>query len=148
MINNLLRRAGSLSSSRRALVLWSCLTLAAGAGCSDDETTGPAAASPTQSGANVPETVIAGSSVGIEVTARTEDGVSLTTGGAVVAGTVTGANPGELFATDNENGTYTLGYAPANSGTDIISITLNEEEIGDSPYEVTVTALPTNLRRR
>ena len=148
MINKFLRRAGNLAPSRRALILWSCLSIAAGSGCNDDEATGPAAVSPSQSGATVPEQIIAGSAIGIEVQARTENGQSVTTGGAVVAATVTGANPGELFATDNGNGTYDLSYAPANAGTDVISITLNEEEIAESPFTVDVTAPPTTLRRR
>jgi hypothetical protein len=149
MINRFLRRAGTLAPSRRALILWSCLSLtAAGVGCNEDETTGPAAASATQSGAIVPQTIIAGFTIQIEVQARTENGVNMTTGGAVVAGTVTGANPGELFGTDNANGTYSLSYGPVNPGTDTISITLNDEEIGESPFTVTVTAPPTALRSR
>ena len=88
--------------------------VAAGAGCSNDEATGPAAASATQSGATVPEQLTAGSAIEIEVQARTEGGQSMTTGGAVVAGTVTGANPGDLFGSDNANGTYSLSYGPAN----------------------------------
>lgn len=147
MINKFLRRAGNLAPSRRALILWSCLSVAAGVGCSDDDATGPAAASATQSGATVPEQLIAGSAIEIEVQARTENGQTMTTGGAIVAGTVTGANPGELFGRDNSNGTYNLSYAPANVGTDEISITLNEEAIQGSPFTVTVTAPPTTLRR-
>jgi hypothetical protein len=116
--------------------------VAAGAGCSDDEATGPAAASATQSGATVPEQLTAGSAIEIEVQARTEGGQSMTTGGAVVAGTVTGANPGDLFGSDNANGTYSLSYGPANAGTDVITITLNEEEIDGSPFTVNVTAPP------
>ena len=148
MINKFLRGARNLAPRRRALILWSFLSVAAGAACSDEETTGPSAASPEQSGATVPEQLIAGSAIGIEVQARTENGQSMTTGGAVVAATVTGANPGELFATDNGDGTYDLNYAPANAGTDVISITLNEEEIAESPFTVAVTAPPTTLRRR
>jgi hypothetical protein len=148
MINTFLRRAASPAPSRRALILLSCLSLAGVAGCSEDETTGPAAASPAQSGAVVPETILAGSAIEIEVQARTENGQSMTTGGAVVSATVTGANPGELFSTDNANGTYTLNYAPANAGTDVITITVNGEEIADSPFTVTVTVPPTSLRSR
>ncbi|HEY7482166.1 MAG TPA: filamin/ABP280 repeat domain-containing protein [Gemmatimonadales bacterium] len=149
MINDFLRRAGSLAPRRRAWILWSCLSIAAaGVGCKDDEATGPAAASASQSGATVPATIMAGTSIEIEVQARTEDGQNMTTGGAVVAGTISGANPGELFGTDNGNGSYTVSYSPVNEGTDQISITLNDEQIGDSPFTVTVTAPPTALRSR
>jgi hypothetical protein len=147
MINNFLRRAGGLAPSRQALILWSCLSLAAaGTGCKDDETTGPEAASPSQSDATVPENITAGTSIEIEVQARTEDGQNMTTGGAVVAGTITGANAGPLFGTDNGNGSYTINYTPVNAGTDNISITLNDEEIGESPFTVNVNAPPTALR--
>jgi hypothetical protein len=142
MINKFLRRAGNLGPSRRALILWSCLSVAAVAGCGDDETTGPASAAADQSGATVPEQLNAGASITIEVQARTEDGQNMTTGGAIVAGTITGANPGDLFGTDNANGTYSLAYGPANPGTDVITITLNEEEIEGSPFTVTVTEPP------
>jgi hypothetical protein len=141
-----LRSARKLVPSRRALILWSCLCVAA-AGCKEDETVGTAAASASESGATVPETIIAGSAIGIQVEARDENGQSMDGGGAIVAATITGANPGELFATDNANGTYTLNYAPANAGTDVITITINEEEIADSPFTVEVTAPPTALRR-
>jgi hypothetical protein len=50
------------------------------------------------------------------------------------------------FGTDNGNGSYTLNYSPVNPGTDMISITLNEEEIGESPFTVTVNPLPTTRR--
>jgi len=101
---------------------------------------GPGPVSAPQSTATVPPGN-AGSVTTIAVQARDVFGNSLTTGGSVVAATVTGANAGAVVTVvDNLDGTYTGTYTPTATGTDNIAITLGGVAIGGSPYTSIVTA--------
>src|SRR5690606_3650302 len=93
----------------------------------------PGAASAGQSTAVVPGGT-AGSVTTITVQAKDANGNNLTTGGATVAGSVTGANTATPAVVDNGDGTYTLTYTPTTSGTDNVAITLNGNAISGSPY--------------
>ncbi|HEU4641454.1 MAG TPA: filamin/ABP280 repeat domain-containing protein [Gemmatimonadaceae bacterium] len=100
---------------------------------------GGGGASASQSTATVPNGT-AGSATTITVQARDQNGVALTTGGATVVVTVSGANSATPAVTDNNNGTYTASYTPTKSGTDQVAITLNGTPISGSPYASTVVA--------
>lgn len=133
------------ATSRRKFLEWSGVTLAVSAvacGDDDDGTTGPPGpASAADSTATVPATVATGSPVTITVQAKDAGGRNLTSGGAAVAATITGANAaGPISAVDNGDGTYTISYTPANAGTDTVAVTLGGEAIGGSPFTVTVTS--------
>ncbi|HET6578293.1 MAG TPA: ferritin-like domain-containing protein [Gemmatimonadales bacterium] len=137
------------ATSRRKFLEWSGVTLAvAVVGCGDDDNgmTGPGAVSAADSTATVPATVAGGSAVTITVQAKDAGGRNLTSGGAAVAATVTGANSaGPISAVDNGDGTYTLTYTPANTGSDAVAITLNGTAISGSPFTVTVTSEAVSL---
>jgi len=95
---------------------------------------GAGALSPANSTATVPSGSV-GSATSIRVWARDEYGNALTSGGAEVAVTVSGANnPGALSVTDWGNGTYTARYTPTSAGTDRVAITMNGSPIGGSPF--------------
>jgi hypothetical protein len=133
-----------MTTDRRQFLTWSGMTLAAiAAACTDNNDGGsgpPGPVSPEDSTATVPATVVTGAEVTITVQAKDASGRSLTTGGATVAATITGANAGgPITATDNGNGTYTITYTAANEGTDVIAITLNGTPISGSPFTVTVS---------
>ncbi len=100
----------------------------------------PGAPSAAQSLATVPPSGTAGSATAISVQARDQYGNPVTTGGAVVAVSVTGANTATPPVTDQGNGTYTASYTPAATGTDNIAITLGGSPVGASPYSSTVGA--------
>ncbi|HEU4641456.1 MAG TPA: filamin/ABP280 repeat domain-containing protein [Gemmatimonadaceae bacterium] len=97
------------------------------------------AANAAQSTATVPNGA-AGAATTITVQARDQNGVALTTGGATVVVSVSGANSATPTVTDNGNGTYTAQYTPTRSGTDQVAITLNGSAIGGSPYTSNVVA--------
>jgi adhesin/invasin len=100
----------------------------------------PPTADASQSTATVPDG-FAGSPTTITVQARSTTGATMTTGGDVVAVSVSGANPvGPLSVTDNGNGTYTASYTPQVSGTDQVAITLNGAAIAGSPFTSNVSA--------
>jgi hypothetical protein len=101
---------------------------------------GPGPVSAPQSTATVPPGN-AGSVTTIVVQARDAFGNNLTTGGSVVAATVTGENAAAVVTVvDNLDGTYTGTYTPVTTGTDSLTITLDAIEIGGSPYTSVVTA--------
>lgn len=138
------------ATSRRKFLHWSGVTIAVAAvGCGDDDDngTGPAGpASPPDSTATVPTTAAVGTGVTITVQAKDADGGNLTTGGATVTASVTGANPsGPIAATDNGDGTYTITYTPANAGTDSVAITLNGAAISGSPFSITISEQAVSL---
>jgi Ferritin-like domain/Filamin/ABP280 repeat len=133
------------ATGRRKFLEWSGVTLAVAAiGCGDDDDDGPAGpggpASAADSTATVPASAAVGAPVAITVQAKDAEGRNLTTGGATVAATVTGANSaGPIAAVDVGNGAYTLSYTPTNAGTDAVAITLDGEPISGSPFTVTVS---------
>ncbi|HEV2179948.1 MAG TPA: invasin domain 3-containing protein, partial [Gemmatimonadaceae bacterium] len=86
-------------------------------------TVNPGAADAAHTTATVPAGS-AGSLTTIPVQAKDANGNNLTSGGATVAGSVTGANTATASVTDNGNGTYTLTYTPSVGGTDAVAITL------------------------
>jgi hypothetical protein len=82
-----------------------------------------------------------GGATNIVVQARDKGGNPLTSGGATVVVTVSGANnAGALDVTDQDNGTYTASYSPVAAGTDYIAITVDGTPIGGSPFTSTVGA--------
>jgi hypothetical protein len=101
-------------------------------------TVGVGAASPANSAATVPPGAV-GSPTAIVVQARDGGGNPLTSGGATVVVTVSGANnPGALTVTDRGDGTYTASYIPTAVGTDHVAITMNGTPISGSPFTSTV----------
>jgi hypothetical protein len=83
----------------------------------------------------------AGNPTTVVVQAKDQFGNNLTTGGAVVELTITGANnPGLIAAADNLDGTYTATYTPTATGTDDIAITLDGTAISGSPYTSVVSS--------
>ncbi len=100
----------------------------------------PPTADASQTTAQVPNGV-AGTATVITVQTRDVTGAAMTTGGAFIAVSVTGANnPGGLAVTDNGNGTYTASYTPLLTGVDQVDIRLGGTPIGGSPYTSTVVA--------
>ena len=100
---------------------------------------GAGSVSPANSTATVPSGSV-GSATSVVVRARDENGNALTSGGATVVVTVSGANnPGALTVTDRSDGTYTAGYTPTAAGTDQVTITIEGTPIGGSPFTSTVT---------
>ncbi|MFO8174904.1 MAG: filamin/ABP280 repeat domain-containing protein [Longimicrobiales bacterium] len=76
-----------------------------------------------------------GEATNIVVQARDKGGNPLTSGGATVVVTVSGANnAGALDVTDLDNGTYTASYSPVAAGTDYIAIAVDGTPIGGSPF--------------
>ena len=103
-------------------------------------TVAAAGASPANSTATVPDGT-AGFPTNIVVQARDGNGTPVTSGGATVVVTVSGANnPGALTVTDRSDGTYTASYTPTSAGTDQVAITMNGTPIGGSPFTSTVAA--------
>jgi adhesin/invasin len=80
-----------------------------------------------------------GSPTNISVQAKDQYGNTLTSGGATVVVTVSGANSATPAVTDNGNGTYSTSYTPSAAGTDNVAITLNGSAISGSPYSSTVS---------
>jgi hypothetical protein len=76
----------------------------------------------------------------IIVQARDQAGNQLTTGGATVAGSVSGANTATLTFTDGSNGRYTATYTPTTAGTNAIAITVNSTAVAGSPFASAVAA--------
>jgi hypothetical protein len=79
------------------------------------------------------------------VTARDANGIRLTSGGATVAASVTGANTATPTITDLENGQYRGTYTPTNTGTDSVAITYNGSPIKNSPYTSIVSSTPVDI---
>jgi hypothetical protein len=101
---------------------------------------GPGPVNPAHSTAVVPAGTV-GRSTNIFVQARDGNGNPLSSGGATVAITVSGANnPGSLTVLDQANGTYTASYTPTATGADNVAITLNGSPISGSPFTSTVGA--------
>ncbi len=101
-------------------------------------TVDPGSVSPAHSTATVPSGSV-GSATGITVRARDDYGNPLSSGGAQVVVSVSGANnPGALTVTDRGNGTYTASYTPTSAGTDQVAITMNGTPLGGSPFTSTV----------
>ncbi len=97
-------------------------------------TVDPGSVSPAHSTATVPSGSV-GSATSIMVRARDDYGNPLSSGGAKVVVSVSGANnPGALTVTDRGNGTYTASYTPTSAGTDQVAITMNGTPIGGSPF--------------
>jgi hypothetical protein len=93
----------------------------------------PDVADAGQSTANVPDGTISVQTV-ITIQARDQFGNALTSGGADVEVTVTGANSDNATVTDNGNGTYSATYLPVQAGADTITITLDGGQISGSPF--------------
>ncbi len=105
-------------------------------------TVGPAALDAANSTATVPAGT-AGSATTIVVQARDAYGNPLTTGGATVRVTVSGANSaGPLTAAYSGSGTYTTSYTPTAAGTDNVAITINTIALDASPYSSVVSPGP------
>lgn len=100
----------------------------------------PGSAEASQTTATVPTAGASDVETEITVLARDGNGNALTTGGATVVVTVTGANDATPPVTDEGNGTYTASYTPTAVGTDNVAITLNGAPISGSPFSSTVTA--------
>jgi adhesin/invasin len=103
-------------------------------------TVGAGNVDPTQSTATVPATGTAGAVTNLSIQARDSNGNPLTTGGATVVITVTGANNRNPVPTDLGNGTYTSSYTPTVTGTDNVIISINGTAISGSPYASVVGA--------
>ncbi len=96
--------------------------------------------SPAHSTATVPSGSV-GSATDVLVRARDAYRNPVTSGGATVVVTVSGANnPGALTITDRDNGTYTASYTPTSAGTDQVAITMNGTPVSGSPFTSTVAA--------
>ena len=96
--------------------------------------------SPAHSTATVPDGTT-GLPTSIVVQARDGSGEPVTSGGATVVVTVSGANKaGALTVTDRSNGTYTASYTPTSAGTDQVAITMNGTPISGSPFASAVVA--------
>ncbi len=106
-------------------------------------TPGPAAAA--RSSATVPSGV-AGTLT--TVTVRTRDiSDNLTTLPAAVAIGISGANSAAPAVTDLHDGSYTGGYMPTQSGTDLVAVTIGGVAVGNSPVSATVQAGPVSSAR-
>ena len=83
----------------------------------------------------------AGTPTHVVVQARDGSGYALSSGGATVTVTVSGANAaGPVTATDVGDGTYTASYLPTAAGIDQVAITMDGTSIGGSPFTRTVVA--------
>ena len=98
----------------------------------------PGAASAAQSTATVPNGT-AGSATSLTVQAKDAQGNNLSSGGATVVISITGANSATPSVTDNGDGTYSASYTPTATGNDSVAITLNGSGISGSPYSSTVS---------
>jgi hypothetical protein len=92
---------------------------------------------PGSSTATVPDGT-AGNQTTITIQGFDQFGNAVAVGGATVQVLVSGANNDTAVVTDNDDGTYTAVYTPANAGVDTIDITLNGTAIQGSPYPSTV----------
>lgn len=107
----------------------------------------PGPADPSRTSATVPEGA-AGRITAVVITARDANGNALVGGGERVAVTVAGANEGaEVIITDNGDHTYTANYVPNRTGTDEITVLINDLEIAGSPFESDVHAGPANAKK-
>jgi len=97
---------------------------------------GPATAAATT--ATVPGGLV-GAPTSILVTAKDQYGNRLTTGGATVTVTVTGANSVTPAVDDRGDGTYAATYTPTTGGTDQVAIRLGGVAISGSPYQSLVS---------
>jgi adhesin/invasin len=105
----------------------------------------PGSADAGHSTATVPNGTV-GSPTTIAVQAKDQYSNNLTTGGATVVVTVSGANSASPTVTDNANGTYSASYTPSAAGTDQVAITLSGTAISGSPYTSTVAGgTPTTM---
>ena len=67
----------------------------------------------------------------------------VTNGGATVVAKIEGANIGtDVDIADNEDGTYTVSYVPAESGIDTIDISINGRPVDGNPFTSVVAAPP------
>ncbi|MBI5834226.1 MAG: hypothetical protein HZB16_18175 [Armatimonadetes bacterium] len=80
----------------------------------------------------------AGARTDVAVQLYQSDGTLRTTGGAALAGAVSGANTATLTVVDNANGTYRLSYTPTNLGDDSVAVTLGGSAVPGSPFTTTV----------
>ncbi len=96
------------------------------------------AVDPASSTATVPDGVSGGLTT-ILIVARDQFGNAVGTGGESVTVDITGANPGSATVTDNGDGTYTAEYTPAASGSDTITIQVNNISIQGSPFTSTIS---------
>lgn len=77
------------------------------------------------------------------VTVRTRDiSDNVTTLGASIGISIGGANSATPAVTDHHDGSYTAAYTPTQSGTDLITVSLNGAAVGTSPYSGAVQAGP------
>ena len=102
---------------------------------------GAQVASAPDSVATVPNGTV-GLLTSIVVEARDEFGSNMTTGGAVVVVSITGANTATPAVVDVGDGTYATSYTPANAGDDSVAVTLGGVAISGSPYTSVVAAAP------
>ena len=113
-----------------------------------DSFSGFGAALPTDPGAStaeVPDGTV-GTPTVIDIQAKVDASNHQIFGGDEVVVTITGANPGSATVVDNGDGTYTAGYTPTETGTDMITIEIRNVVTGDlepisgSPFTSTVTS--------
>ncbi|MFO8175481.1 MAG: filamin/ABP280 repeat domain-containing protein, partial [Longimicrobiales bacterium] len=96
--------------------------------------------SPAHSTGSVPRGT-SGEPTIIVVQARDKGGNPVSSGGATVLVTVSGANAaGPITATDAGDGTYTASYTPTVAGPDSVAITMDGTPISDSRFTSTVAA--------
>ena len=96
--------------------------------------------SPANSTATVPDGT-AGLTTAVVVQARDGSGTPVSSGGATVTVSVSGANKaGSLTVTDRGDGTYTASYTPTSAGSDQVAITMDGTPIGGSPLTSEVAA--------
>lgn len=101
-------------------------------------TTGPA--SGTQSSAIVPPSGSAGTPIPISIITNDQAGNLVTTGGAAVNVSITGANTVAAAVTDNDDGTYDAQYTPVASGTDNVGVTVNGTSVPGNPFAIIISA--------
>ncbi len=110
-------------------------------------TIGAGEADPSQTSATVPSGS-AGETTTMTVTVRDANGNGMTGGGEHVVVELDGANAdATITASDNDDSTYQASYVPTRSGTDEISITVNGQPIGGSPFSSVVVAGAADAKR-
>jgi alpha-tubulin suppressor-like RCC1 family protein len=138
--------SGVLSSASVTISNTGSFTIAAvRTGGTQGGTSAPFAVAPGPVAAATSTATVPSGTAGVQttVTLHTRDAfgnLRVSACNCTTAGTVSGANSANMAVNDNGDGTYTLTYAPANTGSDQIAITLDGEAVSGSPYTSAVSA--------